>query len=97
MSSTNQKKFLIIKLSALGDVVHALPTARTLRQEHPDAFIAWVIEERYQVLLQNNPDINEVIPIRTKVWRKNLNADEVIGQILADQNFKNSVNPFKSA
>ncbi|MEK9629621.1 MAG: lipopolysaccharide heptosyltransferase I [Nitrospinota bacterium] len=75
MSATNQKKFLIIKLSALGDVVHALPTASTLRQENPDAFIAWIIEERYQELLQNNPDINEVIPIRTKVWRKNLNTE----------------------
>ena len=50
MSSKSQKKFLIIKLSSLGDIVHALPTANTLRQEYPDAFIAWVVEERYQEL-----------------------------------------------
>ena len=49
MSLGSQKKFLIIKLSALGDIVHALPVARTLRQAYPDAFIAWMIEERYPV------------------------------------------------
>ena len=73
MSSKSKNKFLIIKLSSLGDIVHALPTAHTLRQEYPDAFIAWVIEARYQELLHNNPDIDEIIPLRTKFWRKNWN------------------------
>ena len=75
MKSKKQKKFLIIKLSSLGDVVHALPSAHILRRECPEAFIAWVIEERYQELLHNNPDIDEVIPIRTKFWRKNWNLE----------------------
>ena len=81
MKSKSQKKFLIIKLSSLGDVVHALPTAHTLRRECPEAFIAWVIEERYQELLHDNPDIDEVIPIRTKFWRKNWNW-ETLKEIL---------------
>tara|TARA_B100000686_G_scaffold3113_1_gene3335 strand:+ start:1362 stop:2420 length:1059 start_codon:yes stop_codon:yes gene_type:complete len=81
MISKNQKKFLIIKLSSLGDIVHALPTAHTLRQEYPDAFIAWVVEERYQELLYDNPDIDTVIPIRTKFWRKNWNW-ETLKEIL---------------
>ena len=81
MSSKSQKKFLIIKLSALGDIVHTLPVCRTLRQEYPDAFIAWMIEERYQELLFNNPDIDEVIPIRTKIWRKNWNS-KTLSEIL---------------
>ena len=77
MNSKNQKKFLIIKLSSLGDIVHALPTAHTLRQEYPNAFIAWAIEERYQELLHNNPDIDEIILIRTKFWRKNWNWETI--------------------
>ncbi len=80
------QKILIIKLSALGDVVHTLPIPRTLRQEYPDAFIAWMIEERYQDLLYNNPDIDEVIPVRTKTWRKNLNK-ETLNEVL--QTIKN--------
>ena len=92
MSLGSQKKFLIIKLSALGDIVHALPVARTLRQAYPDAFIAWMIEERYQGLLHNNPDIDKIIPIRIKYWRKNLNRGtlkEIIQIIknLRQQNF----------
>jgi lipopolysaccharide heptosyltransferase I len=70
-SSKSPKKILVIKLSALGDVIHTLPVPRTLRKEYPDAYIAWMIEERYQELLYNNPDIDEIITIRTKVWRKN--------------------------
>jgi lipopolysaccharide heptosyltransferase I len=85
MSSKSVKKILIIKLSALGDVVHALPVARTLRQEYPDAFIAWMVEERYQELLYNNPDIDEVITLRTKHWRKNWNW-ETCKEILQTKN-----------
>jgi lipopolysaccharide heptosyltransferase I len=80
-SSKILKRILIIKLSALGDVVHTLPVPRTLRQEYPDAFIAWMIEERYKELLYNNPDIDEIITIRTKVWRKNWNR-ETFNEIL---------------
>jgi len=92
MSLGSQKKFLIIKLSALGDIVHALPVAHTLRQAYPDAFISWMIEERYQGLLHNNPDIDKIIPIRIKYWRKNLNREtlkEIIQIIknLRQQNF----------
>ena len=75
MSLSSQKKFLVIKLSALGDIVHALPVARTLRQTYPQAFIAWMIEERYKELLHNNLDIDEIIPIRIKSWKKNWNRE----------------------
>jgi heptosyltransferase I len=72
MNSLKQK-FLIIKLSSIGDIVHALPFLRTLRRNYPDAYIAWIIEESFQDLIKYNPDLNEVIPIPTKHWRKNLN------------------------
>lgn len=80
------KKFLIIKLSALGDVTHTLPVLSALRKNHPHAFIAWMVEDRYQDLLTGNPDIDLLIPIRTKYWRKNINfktLSAVVG-IIAD-------------
>ena len=91
MKSKSQKKFLIIKLSSLGDIVHTLRAVHTLRREYPEAFIAWVIEERYQELLHDNPDIDEVIPIRTKFWRKNLNWEsfnEILQKIKSLRNHK---------
>jgi lipopolysaccharide heptosyltransferase I len=68
------QKILILKFSALGDVVHTLPVAATLRKSLPDSHISWMVEERFQDILQNNPDIDQVIPLRTKVWRKKWNA-----------------------
>ena len=78
---TNPRKILILKFSALGDVVHTLPVAATLRKSLPDAHITWMVEERFQDILRGNPDIDEVIPLRTKVWRKNWNAKS-LGEIL---------------
>ncbi len=68
------KKILILKFSALGDIIHTLPLAATLRRTLPDSHITWMVEERFQDLLLDNPDINEIIPLRTKVWRKNWNG-----------------------
>jgi heptosyltransferase I len=73
----NAPKILILKFSALGDVVHTLPIAATIRKSLPDAYIAWMVEERFQDLLNGNPDIDQIIPIRTKVWRKNWNGQSL--------------------
>ncbi len=48
-------KILILKFSALGDVVHTLPIAATIRKSLPNSHIAWMVEERYQDLLHGNP------------------------------------------
>src|ERR1700758_5342511 len=54
-------RFLLVRLSSLGDVVHALPAASALRDAFPDARIDWVVDARWQRLLEGNPDLNEVI------------------------------------
>lgn len=52
---------LIVKLSAIGDVVHALPVAHALKTCFPTARITWVIEKPAYDLLTHNPDIDEII------------------------------------
>ncbi|QPJ65428.1 MAG: lipopolysaccharide heptosyltransferase I [Candidatus Nitrohelix vancouverensis] len=69
------KKILILKMSALGDVVHTLPTLETLRANYPDAHIAWVVEERFRSLIDDHPDLDEVIAVNTRRWRKQINKD----------------------
>src|SRR5271154_726155 len=54
-------RFLLVRLSSLGDVIHALPAASALRDAFPEARIDWVIDARWQRLLEGNPDLNEVI------------------------------------
>ncbi len=52
---TSPKRVLIIKPSALGDVVTALPVLRGLRRSFPDAHIAWMISTSYAELLRDDP------------------------------------------
>jgi len=59
--SRSDNRFLLVKLSSLGDVVHALPAASALRDTFPDARIDWVIDPRWKRLLEGNPDLTEVI------------------------------------
>src|SRR6516162_1879791 len=52
---------LIIRLSAIGDVVHALPVAALLKQQVKDVRITWVVEPAASQLVLNNPVVDEVL------------------------------------
>jgi heptosyltransferase-1 len=45
------ERLLIVRLSAMGDVIHTLPAAQVLRDAFPDAMIGWLVEERWEDLL----------------------------------------------
>lgn len=76
------RKILIVKLSSLGDVVHALPVLSALRDRFPEAHIAWAVEETFHEVLQHHPALNEVIAVQTRQWRRRWNLRS-LGQILA--------------
>jgi heptosyltransferase-1 len=63
-------RIALVKLSSLGDVVHALPVARALRAWWPRAELTWVVERREQAILEGNPDIDHVVPVDTRLWRR---------------------------
>ncbi len=63
---------LIVKLSAIGDVIHALPSLTALRRLYPDAHITWVIEEVAADLIKNHPYLDEVLVSRRKKWIKDI-------------------------
>lgn len=54
------RRILIVRLSALGDVVHALPLLDALRRARPDAHIGWLVEEASSSLLLGHPQIDRV-------------------------------------
>lgn len=56
-----QKRILIIRLSALGDVLRTLPAFKAIRRNYPNDFIAWAVEELSSPLLQANPEIDQVL------------------------------------
>lgn len=63
-------KFLIVKLSAIGDVIHALPVPAYLKKAVPGCTVTWLIEKPSAGLVTNNPAIDEVIVFGGKRWFK---------------------------
>jgi heptosyltransferase I len=57
------RRFLIVRLGALGDVVHAIPVAAALRTRFPDARIDWLVDPRYAELLQLVSGIDALVPV----------------------------------
>jgi lipopolysaccharide heptosyltransferase I len=60
----------VVKLSALGDVVHAMPVAAAVRAGVPGARITWLVEARYAPILREHPALDDVIAIDTRRWRR---------------------------
>ncbi len=56
-------RILMIKLSAMGDVIHALPAAASLKHSFPHSVIAWVIRPQFAPLLEGNPFVDEIVEL----------------------------------
>ena len=78
------ERLLIVRLSAMGDVIHTLPAAQALRDAFPNAMIGWLIEERWAELLcapgaprrglrsAKRPLVDWVHSVNLTGWRKSL-------------------------
>jgi len=64
-------RIAIVKLSALGDIVHAMVALQFLKQAHPEIVIDWLVEENFVGVLQGNPDINQVLTVNLKSLKQN--------------------------
>ncbi|MBV9303460.1 MAG: hypothetical protein JOY62_15965 [Acidobacteriaceae bacterium] len=58
----SERTVLVIRLSAMGDIIHALPAAASLKRSFPDFRLAWLIAPVWMPLLEGNPYIDELIP-----------------------------------
>ncbi len=62
-------RILIVRLSAIGDVIHGMPVACALRRHWPGAQLAWVVEGRNGDLLEGHPAVDRLIRVPRK-WLK---------------------------
>jgi heptosyltransferase-1 len=81
-SAKKIQRLLIVRLSAMGDVIHTLPAVHMLREAFPHAHIGWLIEERWTELLcapgtlrrgarsELRPLVDEVHAVSLKAWGK---------------------------
>jgi heptosyltransferase-1 len=76
------ERLLIVRLSAMGDIIHTLPAATALRQAFPQATLGWLVEERWAELLctlryprsgrrsPQRPLVDRVHSVSTAEWRR---------------------------
>jgi len=69
MAAHVSPRILIVRLSAIGDVLHGLPVLFALREALPQAYLAWVVEGRTSELLRDHPALDEIISV-SRGWLK---------------------------
>lgn len=73
--------YLVVRLSSIGDIVHALPAVAALGETYPQAKIHWAVEKRYAGLIEGNPYVHRVLKLDTLGWRKRLTSGVTLEEI----------------
>lgn len=64
------ERIALIKPSALGDIVHALPVLSALRTRFPAARITWIVNEELEPLIRDHPDLSDTMPFSRSVFKR---------------------------
>ena len=64
------RSLVVLKLSAIGDTVHAVPAVAALREAFPAATLAWCVEKRCAALVRCLPLVDVVLEMDTRSWRR---------------------------
>jgi heptosyltransferase-1 len=62
----NEKPILMVRLGAMGDIIHALPAAASLKLSFPHRKLVWVAARKWLPLLEGNPYLDSVVPFERK-------------------------------
>ncbi len=69
---------LLVKLSAIGDIIHALPSLLLIKQDQPTSTVSWVAESRSAEILRGNQLIDNLIEIDTRALRGGRLAEDML-------------------
>ena len=78
------RNFLILRLSAVGDVIRTIPAVKVLKEQCPSSHIAWMVEEPSKALLESQPEIDEVILFPRKRWTEGIKSPHKIWRTLRE-------------
>jgi lipopolysaccharide heptosyltransferase I len=94
LAPSSIQRLLIVRLSAMGDIIHTLPAATALRHAFPQATIGWIVEERWTELLctlrtprsgprsPQRPLADKIHTVNTTAWRNSLLSSSTWHQIM---------------
>ena len=77
------KRILLIKTSSMGDVIHNLPIVADIRSRYPDAELHWLVEESFADIPALHPQVQQVIPLAIRRWRRSLYRPQTWREIRA--------------
>jgi len=63
-------KLAIVKLSAMGDIIHAMVALQYIKQQYPALQIDWIVEESFKAILEGNPHIHHIRTLNLKSIKK---------------------------
>ena len=69
---------MIIKLGAIGDIIHTLPALSAIRRRFPDAEVSWVAEQRSAEILRDNPFVDNLIEVDTRSMRGGRAVEKIL-------------------
>lgn len=79
--SSFPRSILVLRLSALGDIIHAVPAVNAMREAFPDARIGWLVEAPYAEFTALVAPVDAVFTVATKRWRRAKLGRETRGEI----------------
>ena len=65
----DDQRFLVLRMSALGDIIHTLPAVSALRESFSKATIDWLVDKKWAPILEGNPSVDNVIAMDRGSWR----------------------------
>ncbi len=68
------QKFLVLRLSAVGDIIRTLPAVKTLKEHYPSSSVTWIVEEPSRAFLESQPEVDEVILFPRKRWTRGIKS-----------------------
>jgi heptosyltransferase-1 len=87
-------RVLIVRVGAMGDVLHALPAVAALRKERPEWTIDWVVDERWAPLLEANgfggPVVNVAFRVAIREWKRRPFALKTARELLEFRSLRGS-------
>ena len=75
------KRVLLIKLTSLGDLIHALPALSDAKDARPELEFDWVIDENFQEIARWHPAVKGVVTSNHRQWREALTHPATLGSM----------------
>ncbi len=84
---TGERRILIVRMGAMGDVIHTLPAAASLKHSLPGARLTWLIESRWSPLLAGNPFVDDAIRLN----RRDVSSIRRVARALRAERFEMAI------